>query len=475
MIKNYVLSLLSGDARFHLTDSQLLMADRLAEYITGNSEDTVFLIRGYAGTGKTTMISQLVKTLDTLQIRSVLLAPTGRAAKVLSGYTGKSAYTIHRKIYRQKTSTDGMGVFVLDQNLHRNCYFIVDESSMISNHAVENGVFGSGKLLDDLLEYVYSGEKCRLVLVGDSAQLPPVGTNLSPALEKNELEKYGFDVIESELSDVVRQEKESAILANATRLRKRVFDDNAPAGFFTIDLAGSNDIERIAGGDLIDCISSSYDNCGISDTIILTRSNKRANLFNKGIRTSILHRDTEISRGDLLMVVKNNYFWMKESDEIEFIANGDIGEITHIYGYEELYGFRFANISLLFADYANAELECKIVLNTLDVEAPSLPQEENFRLFNAISEDYADIKNKRERWKKIKSDPYYNALQVKFAYAVTCHKAQGGQWRQVFVDTGYLTEEMLDREFHRWLYTAFTRPLEKLFLVNFDKRFFGKE
>ncbi len=475
MLENYVVSLLSGSPDFQLTESQGIMVKKLADFIAKNRTDTIFLIRGYAGTGKTTMIHQLVKTLDVLQLRSVLLAPTGRAAKVLSGYTGKSANTIHRKIYRQKSTVNGMGTFVLDQNLHKNCIFIVDEASMISNLAVENSVFGSGRLLDDLLEYVYSGEGCRLVLVGDNAQLPPVGTSLSPALDKRELENNGFTVSECELSDVVRQESESAILSNATRLRGKISSDAFPGDFFRIDLSNSDDIARIPGSELTETISDCYDRDGIAETMVLTRSNKRANLFNKGIRSSILHRDSEISRGDLLMVVKNNYFWMKEEMNIGFIANGDIGEIVHIYGYENLYGFRFANISLRLPDYNDTEIDCKIILDSVFVESASLSGEDQTRLFSAISEDYADVRNKRERWKKIKVDPYFNAIQVKFAYAVTCHKAQGGQWRNVFVDTGYLSEEMMDREFYRWLYTAFTRPTRKLYLVNFDKRFFGEE
>jgi exodeoxyribonuclease V len=475
MLKNHIAVLLSGNGEFQLTGSQLLMVDKLSEYVVSQDTDTIFLIRGYAGTGKTTMINQLTQVLDALQIRSVLLAPTGRAAKVLMGYTGKNAYTIHKKIYRQKSSADGFGTFVLDKNLHKFTWFIVDESSMISNQSVESSVFGSGKLLDDLMEYVFTGEGCRLVLAGDTAQLPPVGINLSPALDKKVLEEAGFGVIDCELQDVVRQKTESGILENATRIRERLFSEEWSSGFFHLRITGYIDLIRISGSELIESISVSYEKSGIFETTILTRSNKRANLYNKGIRTSVLYRDSEISRGDLLMVVKNNYFWMNEEMNVDFIANGDIAEITHIYGYEELYGFRFANVSLRFPDYEDVEIQCKIILDTLVVESASLTREDLLRLYNSISEDYAEIKNKRERWKKIKADPYFNALQVKFAYAVTCHKAQGGQWNTVFVDTGYLTEEMVDKEFLRWLYTAFTRAREKLYLVNFDKRFFEGE
>jgi exodeoxyribonuclease V len=475
VLKNHIASLLSGNPEFQLTESQLYAVDKLSDYILSQEVDDIFLIRGYAGTGKTTLISQLTHVLETLQLKSVLLAPTGRAAKVLMSYTGKNAYTIHKKIYRQKSSSDGFGTFILDKNLHKQTWFIVDESSMISNETGESSVFGSGKVLDDLVEYVYSGEGCRLILTGDTAQLPPVGLNVSPALDKQGLENMGFGVIDCELRDVVRQKTESGILINATLIRERLFSESWEYGFFPIEIKGLSDVTKISGGELTEYVSDSYDKNGLFETTILTRSNKRANLYNKGIRTSVLFRDTEISKGDLLMIVKNNYFWLSEEMSFDFIANGDIAEITHIFGYEELYGFRFANVSLCFPDYEDAEMECKIILDTLEVESASLTREDMIRFFNAVSEDYADIKNKRERWKKIKADPYFNALQVKFAYAVTCHKAQGGQWNTVFVDTGYLTEEMINKEFVRWLYTAFTRAREKLYLVNFNKRFFEEE
>jgi exodeoxyribonuclease-5 len=475
MLKNHLVTLLKGEEEFQLTASQSVLIEKLADFMVSASPEPVFVIRGYAGTGKTTMINQLTLTLDTLNIKSVLLAPTGRAAKVLTGYTGKNAYTIHKKIYRQQSSADGFGAFVLDRNLHKYTWFIVDESSMISNQATESTVFGSGRLLDDLMEYVFSGEGCRLVLAGDSAQLPPVGISVSPALDVKLLEQYGFEITDSELTDVVRQERESGILFNATRIREMIFSDSDSSGFFRIVLPEKGEPERVSGADLMEKLSLSYEKYGIRETTVLTRSNKRANLYNQGIRNSILYRDSEIARGDLLMVVKNNYFWPGEDDGIDFIANGDTGEITHIYGVEELYGFRFAHVSLKLIDYEDVEIECKIILDTLSVETASLSREEQMRLFNAVSEDYADIGNKRERWKKIKADPWFNALQVKFAYAVTCHKAQGGQWFSVFIDTGFLTEEMIDRDFLRWLYTAFTRSKEKLYLVNFDKRFFEEE
>ncbi len=471
MLKNHIKALLTEKLPFTPTSSQAHLIDVLASFITSHETDDIMLVKGYAGTGKTTMLFALTQVLNSLKIRSILLAPTGRAAKVMAGYTGMSAFTIHKKIYRQKTTSDGMGKFVLDKNLYKNTYFIVDEASMISNEYNEGSVFGSGRLLDDLLEYVYSGENCKLVLVGDTAQLPPVGLNISPALEAFSLEQYGFGVKEVELTEVVRQEQGSGILTNATEMR-RLISEPGQEGFFPIELDNFNDVIKITGGDLIETISTCYDKYGFFDTTIVTRSNKRANLYNKGIRGSILYKENEIERGDLLMVVKNNYFWPNEDVELDFIANGDIAEIVTIYGYEELYGFRFANVSLNFIDYENVEIDCKIFLDTLSIETASFSYEQNMKLYESVAEDYFDIRNKKERWKKIKENPYFNALQVKYAYALTCHKAQGGQWKAVFIDHGYLTEDMLDTEYYRWLYTAFTRPTEKLFLVNFDKGFF---
>lgn len=474
MIKNHLKTILTQNLAFSPTNCQLKLIDMLAVYIFSDEPDQIMLITGYAGTGKTTMLYSLTQALLQLKIQSVLLAPTGRAAKVLAGYTKMPAFTIHKKIYRQKTSSDSFGHFVLDKNLHKNTFFIVDEASMISNETSENSVFGSGKLLDDLLEYVYSGENCRLVLVGDTAQLPPVGLNISPALEPDTLDGFGFSVKKVELTDVVRQAEGSGILSNATQIRKRIGNADGETGFFHIEIDDFGDIERVSGAELIESITGSYQEYGIFETAIVTRSNKRANLYNKGIRGSILYRENEIEKGDLLMVVKNNYFWLGEDLKIDFIANGDIAEIIKIYKYEELYNFRFANVCLRFIDYDDVEIDCKIFLDTLNIESASFTFEQNRQLFEAVSEDYAEIRNKRERWKKVKENPYYNALQVKFAYAITCHKAQGGQWKAVYVDHGYISEEMLDTEFYRWLYTAFTRPAEKLFLVNFDKGFFEK-
>jgi len=472
MIKNHLKTILTQNLPFSPTNCQLQLIEVLSGYIFSDEPDQIMLIKGYAGTGKTSMLYSLTQTLNEFKIKSVLLAPTGRAAKVLGGYAKMPAFTVHKKIYRQKSNSDGMGHFALDINLYKNTYFIVDEASMISNETSENSVFGSGKLLDDLLEYIYSGENCRLVLVGDSAQLPPVGLSISPALEPASLENYGFSVKVVELTDVVRQAEGSGILSNATKIRNRIGNDNNESGFFPVNLNDFEDIERISGAELIESITSSYQKYGIFETTIVTRSNKRANLYNKGIRGSILYRENEIEKGDLLMVVKNNYFWIEEDMKLDFIANGDIAEVVKIYKYEELYGFRFANVCLRFIDYEDVEFDCKIFLETLSIETASFSYDQNRQLFEAVSEDYAEIRNKRERWKKVKENSYYNALQVKFAYAITCHKAQGGQWKAVYVDHGFVNDDMLDTEFYRWLYTAFTRPTEKLFLVNFNKGFF---
>ncbi len=474
MIKNHLKALLTQKLPFDPTGCQSELIAGLAGFISSEEQDKIMLIKGFAGTGKTTMINVLTQTLKLLKISVVLMAPTGRAAKVMSGYTSMPAFTIHKKIYRQQSSADGMGRFVLDKNLHKDTWFVVDEASMISNENNEFSVFGSGRLLDDLLEYVYSGTNCRLVLVGDTAQLPPVGLTVSPALNAVGLKEHGFEVAEYILTEVVRQASGSGILSCATQIRKYIEEDN-PKGFFQFNLNHFDDVVRISGEELIERISSCYDKYGIFDTTIVIRSNKRANLYNKGIRGSILYRENEMEKGDLLMIVKNNYYWIDEDKKLDFIANGDIAEVISIYGYEELYGFRFADVCLRFVDYEDVEIDCKIFLDTLAIESASFSSGQNRQLFEAVSEDYQEIRNKQKRWKKIRENPYFNALQVKYAYALTCHKAQGGQWKAVFVDHGYLVEDMLDREYYRWLYTAFTRPVEKLFLVNFNKNFFEEQ
>lgn len=472
MIKNHIQSEIINNLGKQPTLGQEELSLKLADFVAESEQDAVFILKGYAGTGKTTMLSSLVKTFAKFKFRTVLLAPTGRAAKVLSNYTGHNAYTIHKNIYRQKTSSDGSGRFVLDKNLFQNTFFIVDEASMISNSNQDGSVFGSGKLLEDLIEYVYSGMNCRLILVGDMAQLPPVGLDVSPALSSQELEFYDRYIYEYELHEVVRQDLHSGILYNATFIRKLITEGSFISGYFTIEYKQFEDVRRLSGADLIEEISTCYDRFGLVETIVVTRSNKRANKFNDGIRSTILYKESDISVGDLIMVVKNNYFWLQGDEKIDFIANGDIAEITAIYKYESLYGFRFANVTLRLLDYLDVEFDCKIILDTLNIESAALSSDQNRKLFDAVSEDYLDIRNKKKRWEKIRENPYFNALQVKFAYAVTCHKAQGGQWKAVFIDQGYLTEDMLNVEFLRWLYTAFTRPTERLYLVNFNKEFF---
>ena len=470
-MKDFISNLILLQLGHEPTAGQSEMIDKLAGFVSTPDVDYLFLLKGYAGTGKTTAISALVKVLDQLKLKFVLLAPTGRAAKVLSKQSGKGATTIHKKIYRQQNVADGSSRFALDRNLSKNTIFIVDEASMISNLPQDHSVFGSGYLLSDLIEYVMSGFNCKLIVSGDTAQLPPVGLSISPALEPEELKLFGLAVISIELREVVRQSADSGILANATAIRNRILQE-APAGFWPLQMKGFPDVIQLGGDQLIEEISNCYSKLGREETIVITRSNKRANLFNQGIRQTILYQEEQVTKGDLLMIVKNNYHWSKQLEELDFIANGDIAEVVRIKKQEERYGFHFANVVLRLIDYQDLEIECKILLETLKAEAPALTSEENKRLFESISEDYLEIRNKRDRWKKIREDPYFNALQVKYAYAVTCHKAQGGQWKAVFLDHGYLTTEMIDREFLRWFYTAFTRAEEKLYLVNFHKEFF---
>ncbi|WP_159517933.1 ATP-dependent DNA helicase [Sunxiuqinia indica] len=472
MLKKHIEEQIRGNLGFEPTEGQSVLAEKLSEFITRPGPDVLFLLKGYAGTGKTSMLNALVKTLNSFKFRTMLLAPTGRAAKVLASYTGCSAYTIHKKIYRQQSTTDGFGKFALDKNLIKNCFFIVDEASMISNSSPEGSVFGTGRLLDDLYEYVYTGQNCKLILVGDTAQLPPVGMAISPALDLSELEMYGADVMHLELTEVVRQELDSGILHNATNIRSLVGEGFFDPAYFPIETANFTDIKRIGGSELIEKITECYDKFGEQQTMVITRSNKRANKFNEGIRSTILYKEAQITIGDLLMIVKNNYFWLSDDERLDFIANGDIVQVQSIYGYEELYGFHFANVCLKFLDYDDLEIDCKILLETLDIETASLSYQESQRLYESVAEDYLDIRSKKKRWEKIKENKHFNALQVKFAYAVTCHKAQGGQWDAVFVDQGYLLEDMLNVEYLRWLYTAFTRPVKELYLVNFNKEFF---
>ena len=468
MLNNDLSQQIKRNFLYKPTSEQEITIDSFVNFLFSPKVDTIFLLKGYAGTGKTTLISALVKTLDQLKQKCVLLAPTGRAAKVFSHYAGHSAYTIHRKIYRQRTFSNELDNFVMNANLHQHTLFIVDEASMIANEGLSGGMFGTGRLLDDLIHYVYAGQGCRLMLIGDTAQLPPIGEEESPALSASMLEGYGLEVTEHCLTQVVRQEQDSGILYNATSLRQYIAEEE----YFSlprIKADGFPDIRIISGGELIDAINECYDKAGMDETMIICRSNKRANLYNKGIRNTILYREDELNTGDLLMVAKNNYYWGADCKEMDFIANGDIAVVRRVRRTHEMYGFRFADVTLCFPDYNDLELDVKILLDTLHSDAPALTREESDRLFQAVQEDYGDITVKRERMKKIKEDTWYNALQVKYAYAVTCHKAQGGQWQRVFVDQGYMTEEMLTSDYYRWLYTAFTRATEVLYLVNWPE------
>ena len=449
----------------------------LDEFLTTFLPSTCFVLKGYAGTGKTTIIGALVKVLPTLRKRSVLLAPTGRAAKVMRHYSGRNAFRIHKKIYRKQNAATLDMDFTLAENLHEDTLFIVDESSMISN---SGELFFSRSLLDDLIQYVQSGQNCCLIFVGDTAQLPPVGMLESPALDPNYLEtNYHLRVFHYELREVVRQEKASGILYNATKVRNDIHLENQDDGqpFPQFHTKGFTDIFRMNGDRLLEGLHYSYDHFDIENTIVICRSNKSANLYNQHIRNQILFRDEEITGGDLIMVVRNNYYWLQQHDEKNngFIANGDLGKVRKVSNIHDQHGFRFADVSLEFID--DDELEpvvCRVLLDSLHVDAPNMPREQQQQLYESIALDYTDIPTRKDRLEAIKKDPYYNALQVKFAYAITCHKAQGGQWPCVFVDQGYLNDEMLNTEFLRWLYTALTRATTQLFLVNFNPKFYGE-
>lgn len=468
MLRKFVAAQILENLAFEPTEGQRAMIEELGAFVGSDDPGEIMLVRGFAGTGKTTLVNSLVKTLASMKQKCVLLAPTGRAAKVLTSYTGLSAWTIHKKIYRQKSGKDGLGEFTLDRNLHKNTYFIVDEASMIGDRSPD-AFFGSGDLLRDLLDYVEMGTACSLVLVGDTAQLPPVGLDISPALDRERLEQFGYRTREIEMTDVIRQAKGSGILYNATSIRKLIEAQVRAYPDFNFD--SFEDISMLNGADLLETISASYDRYGAGETIVVTRSNKRANRFNSGIRSQILWREEKLSAGDLLMVVKNNYFWKDEEKKIDFIANGDIIQVERILGTEEVHGHRFADVDVSLPDYGNIELQVKLLLDVIDLETASLGREEQRELYMSVSEDYPEAINRRQKATKVSTDPYFNALQVKFSYAVTCHKAQGGQWKSVFLDQGFFTDEMLNQDYLRWLYTAFTRASERLYLVNLAKEF----
>jgi len=455
------------------TDEQLILSEKLAAFVANKSRTDIFVLRGYAGTGKTTMISSLVKAMKSMKLDNVLLAPTGRAAKVFAAYSANFASTIHRKIYRLKADKNGFLQLIKLKNSHVNTAFIVDEASMIGEEMQgKDSLFGSHSVLDDLIEYVFSGENCRLILVGDTAQLPPVGLDISPALNPDYLgTRYLVNIEAFSLTEVLRQEKESGILYNATLIRSHIAMPENHTNF-RFELSDFKDVIPLQGESVKDAIEQAYNDYGIENTLVVCRSNKRANLYNQQIRNRIFFREEEITTGDLLMVVKNNYFWLPESSLAGFIANGDIIEIVRMRKTYELYGFRFADVTVSMVDYPQEpELDTILLLDALNVESASLPYEKSRKLYEEVAKDYEYIRKKTDRLKAIREDKHLNAIQVKFAYAVTCHKAQGGQWQGVFIDHGYLTPEMKGREFMRWLYTAVTRSYAKVFLINFNKEF----
>lgn len=491
---------------FPPTQEQVHALEVFAEFLTDRDPHAVMILRGSAGTGKTTLSGAIVRTLKEIRQKVMLLAPMGRAAKVFSLNSGSPAYTIHRRIYREKSFSGVEGQFNLNDNLYTDTLFMVDEASMIANMGLGGMSFGSGCLLDDLVHFVYQGRNDRLLLIGDKAQLPPVGEEESPALHAAMLEGYGLKVYECDLNEVLRQSEKSGILYNATMIRQMITHDDITQ-LPKIHFAGYSDIKPMPGSELIEALADSYHHVGLDDTIVVTRSNKRANIFNQGIRNMVLDREEELSQGDILMIVKNNYYWMEEerkkikekeieerrvksegtesgtathkvqsskfqlqSNEIPaFLANGDRAKVLKVRRRIDLYGFRFATLLLQFPDYDNYELEATVLLDTLTSEAPALTHEQQELLFHQIEEDYQDIPLKADRMKAIRQDQFFNALQVKFAYAVTCHKAQGGQWAHVFVDQGYMTDDMLNPDYIHWLYTAFTRATEMLYLVNWPE------
>lgn len=480
---------------FEPTAEQSSAVHVFACFLTDRASRVAMILRGSAGTGKTVLAAAIVRAMTRMKQKVLLLAPTGRAAKVFALNSGHEAFTIHRKIYRERSFSGPSGAFNLNDNLHADTLFIVDEASMISNSGHEGSAFGSGRLLDDLIQYVCQGRNCRVLFVGDRAQLPPVGEKESPALSADVLRAYGLSVHECDIEEVVRQDKRSGILYNATNIRNLITSLNGAPDFSDIQHHMSSsadasvapdtpsslmemikvddsfpDVTVVPGSELIEQLSSSYGTAGMDDTIVITRSNKRANIYNQGIRNTILDREEALSTGDILMVVRNKYLDPKLKAPVPFIANGDRGIVRRVSYYRELYGFHFADVSLEFPDYDCFELDTTVILDTLTSESPALTHQQNEQLFNAVMEDYSDLPLKSDRMKRIREDDYYNALQVKFGYAVTCHKAQGGQWTDVYIDQGYMTDDMVTPDYLHWLYTAFTRATGHLYLVNWPSK-----
>lgn len=468
-------SIIAGHYQFSPTDEQLEFCREMASFLSGDLDGQCFILRGYAGTGKTTSVGALVRALTSFSLRTALIAPTGRAAKVMSNYTGRKALTVHKRIYRKKSTVGTDMSFQLAPNLAERTLFIVDEASMIAD---EWDARRGSSLLRDLMKFVYNGKNCAVVFVGDTAQLPPVGSIDSPALNPEYMaSNFSLSVKTVELKEVVRQGKKSGILANATMLRSMINEYEEEVGEMKLPkfiTKNFKDIFRMTGVKLVEGLEYAYQKFGIENVLIVCRSNKSANVYNQQIRARLLYREEELTGGDQIMVVKNNYFWLPENESAAFIANGDMAKVVRVRGIEERYGFRFCEVNLEFLDFPEAGLiTCKVMLDTLTSEHPNLPFDLSNKLFEGLNEDYSHLTNKKERFNAIKEDPYYNALQIKFSYAVTCHKAQGGQWDAVFVDQGYLTDEMVDLDFLRWLYTGVTRAKSELFLVNFAAHLFS--
>lgn len=470
-LKNFY-SILSHNFPFNPTIKQDSFFRKIAVFLTDTNNETIFVLKGYAGTGKTTVISTIVNNLIEINKKYVLLAPTGRAAKVIANYSSKSAFTIHKKIYFPKKSSGGGVAFTMQQNKHKNTVFIIDEASMISDQSNESKMYENGSLLDDLISYVYSGENCKMILIGDTAQLPPINLDISPALNTDTLElNYGKSVDFIELDEVMRQKLNSGILYNATELRELLKDTFISE--FKFKLIGFKDIVRLTDGyDIEDAINQAYSNFSIEDTAFIVRSNKRANQYNEQIRMKILDKESDLSVGDFLMVVKNNYFWLKEKDEAGFIANGDIIEVLEIYCFKELYGFNFAKVKIRMVDYPNqVPFETVLILDTIKSESPSLTYEQSNILYSEVMKDYEHLTTKYAKFQKVKENEFFNGLQVKFSYAITCHKSQGGQWNTVFIEQPYLPDG-IDRDYIRWLYTAITRSKDRLYLIGFKDESF---
>lgn len=453
--------------RFEPTQEQAHAISTFCSFMTESSIHPAMIMRGSAGTGKTSLAGAIVRAMCESGQKIVLMAPTGRAAKVFSLNAGHDSFTIHRKIYRQRSFTGDMSGFSLSDNMHRDTLFIIDEASMIANQGISGSTFGSGCLLDDLVRYIYSGDNCRMMLIGDRAQLPPVGEEESPALARGVIESYGLYVYDCDLNEVLRQAGKSGILWNATVIRHMITHD-AMTRLPKIRFCGFADIQPVPGSELTEQLNSSYSQVGIDETMVITRSNKRANIYNRGIRAAILDREEILCSGDILMIVKNKYLNAEKASmaKIDFIANGDRAKVVRIRNIHEQYGFQFADVSLTFPDYDDCEYHDRVILDSLTTDATALTHEQQERLFAGVMEDYNDITRKRDRMKALKEDIYFNALQVKYAYAVTCHKAQGGQWAHIYIDQGYMTDDMLTPDYIHWLYTAFTRATDKLFLVN---------